>query len=91
MPRQGRQRSSVARAREERAQRILAQVQPRGEHVLRLDVWLNDNGQVDVKVDSDRDPEQVAALLEVVAEQIQPPRDRADEVGAWGADRRRRT
>lgn len=88
MPRQGRQRSSVARARDEKAARLLAKVQPQGEHVLSLHVWLTDTGQVSVKVDTDRDEEQVAALLEEVAEQIQPRRSRAEEVEAWGARRR---
>jgi len=64
---------------------------PQGEHVLTLSVFLTDTGQVNVKIDSDRTQDEVAALLEVVAEQIQPPRDRADEVEAWGAARRRRS
>lgn len=61
-----------------------------GEPVLRLDVWVDEEGQVQVGMETERSPEEVAALLEIVADKIAPTLDRADETEAWGSRRRRR-
>ena len=62
---------------------------PQGEHILRLDVWVTEEGQVSIKADTEREPAEISALLEIVAERMNPKLDRAAETEAWGARRRK--
>ena len=56
--------------------------------VLVLEIYTDEQGKLDAKVDTDLSPADAANLIGVVMDQIDPTRDRADEVEAWGARRR---
>lgn len=60
-----------------------------GERILKLELIAHEDGRLEIDVDTERTPAEVRTLLEMVAGQI-APQDRAEEVGAFGAGRRRR-
>lgn len=60
-----------------------------GERILKLELITHEDGKLEIDVDTDRTPAEVRTLLELVIAQI-APQDRAEEVGAFGATRRRR-
>lgn len=62
---------------------------PLGEAVLELTVVAHEDGQMEVRMKTDRSQAEVRALLQMVMDQM-APRDRADEFEAFGAARRQR-
>lgn len=61
----------------------------RGQLVLSVDVYADDEGHLTVVPDTDLDEATASRVLAQVADQLNPARTRAEEVQAWGADRRR--
>lgn len=60
------------------------------QHVLTVEVFADDEGTLTVVPTTDLDEADAARVLAMVADQLNPALDRADEVQAWGAGRRRR-